>query len=61
MPYDYTVEVTKKIQEIRSDRQIAWKTMDGDLKHHTGAGEKKPSPRKRNTKRQNGCLRTPYK
>ena len=30
IPYDYIVEVTN-IQGIRSDRQSAWRTMDGGL------------------------------
>ena len=31
IPYDYTVEVTNMIQGLRSDRQSAWRTMDGGL------------------------------
>ena len=50
IPYDYTVEETN-IQGVRSDRQSARRTMD----------RSRPSPRKRNAKRQNGCLRRPYK
>ena len=36
IPYDYTVEETNKIQGIRSDRQSAWRTMDGGSWHCTG-------------------------
>ena len=31
IPYDYTVEVTQGIQGIISDRQSAWRIMDGSL------------------------------
>ena len=34
--------------------------MDTRLYHCTGSSDAKPSPRKRNAKRQNGCLRRPY-
>ena len=34
--------------------------MDTRLYHCTGSSNAKPSPRKRNAKRQNGCLRRPY-
>ena len=34
IPYDYTLEVTNRL--IRSDRQSAWRTMDGTLWHCTG-------------------------
>ena len=64
IPYDYTVEVTD--QGIRSDRKSAWRTMDGGLWHRTGGRVyrrqgSRPSARKRNAKRQNGCLKRPYK
>ena len=36
IPYDYTVEVTKQIQGIRSDMQSAGWTMDGGSWHFTG-------------------------
>ena len=36
IPYNYTVEVKKWIQGIRSDRQSAWRTMDRSLWHCTG-------------------------
>ena len=38
IPYDYTVEVTE-IQEIRSARQTAWRTMDRGSYHCTGISD----------------------
>ena len=35
--------------------------MDGGSQHCTAGSDQKPSPRKRNGKRQNDCLRRPYK
>ena len=60
IPYDYTVEVTK-IQGIRSDRQSAWRTIGRRFVTLYRRCWLKPSLRKRNAKRQNGCLRRPYK
>ena len=59
IPYDYTVEVTNKfkgldlIECLKNDRQRFV-----TLYKRQGS---RPSPRKKNTKRQNGCLRRPYK
>ena len=50
IPYDYTVEVTKRFKGL---------DLTECLKNRRWWS--KPSPRKRNTKRQNGCLRRPYK
>ena len=60
IPYDYTVEVMNRFN------RLIWKTEC--LKNY---GQRfmtlyrrqgsRPSPRKRNAKRQNGCLRRPYK
>ena len=56
--YDYTVEVRTRFQGIRSDRQClmnhAWRFVT--LFRRQGS---RPSARKRNAKRQNGCLRRP--
>ena len=52
-------ESEKQSQGIRSDKS-AWWTMEGGLWHYRKQGSW-PSPRKRNAKRQNGCLRRPYK
>ena len=50
IPYDYTVEVTNMIQGLRSDRQSAWRTMDGGSWHCTG-GSNKDHPQEKNAKR----------
>ena len=57
IPYDYTVEVRNRFRG--SDRQPdeLW-TEVRDIVQETGI---KTNPWKRNTKRQNGCLRRPYK
>ena len=58
-PYEYTVEVTNRFKELdlieclKNYRQ-RFMTLYRRL-------WSKPSPRKRNAKRQNGCLRMPYK
>ena len=68
IPYDYTVEVRNRFKGLdlidRSDRldlieclmNYGWRFMT--LYRRQGS---RPSPRKRNPKRQNGCLRRPYK
>ena len=58
IPYDYTVEVRnrfKGLDLIAPDK--LWMEVH-DIVQKTGS---KPSPRKRNPKKQNGCLRRPYK
>ena len=50
----------RKIQGIKSDRQSAWRTIDGGLWHCT-RGSDQDHPNKRNAKRQNGCQKRPYK
>ena len=60
IPYDYTVEVTNRFQGVDlTDRQPdeLW-TEVCDIVKETGI---KFIPRKRNSKKQNGCLRRPYK
>ena len=52
IPYHYTVEVTNRLKGL--DLIECLKTLY--RKHWS-----RPSPRKRNAKRQNGCLRRPYK
>ena len=58
IPYDYTVEV-RNIQRTRSDRvpDELW-TEVRDIVQETGI---KTILKKKNTKRQNGCLGRPYK
>ena len=59
IPCDYTVEVTnrfKGLNLIERLKNYGQKFMT--LYRRQGS---RPSPRKRNAKRQNGCLRRPYK
>ena len=60
IPYDYTVEVRNRfkgldlIDRVPGDYGMRFMT----LYRRQGS---RPSPRKRNAKKQNGCLRRPYK
>ena len=59
IPYDYTVEVRNRYKEldlIECPMNYGWRFMTLYRRQ-----EAKPSPRKRNAKKQNGCLRRPYK
>ena len=59
IPYDYTVEVTnrfKGLDMIECVKNYGWRFVT--LYRRQGS---RPSPRKRNAKRQNGCLRRTYK
>ena len=59
IPYDYTVEVTnrfKGLEMIEYLKNYGWRFVT--LYRKQGS---RPSLRKRNAKRQNGCLRRPYK
>ena len=59
IPYDYTVEVRnicKGLELIECPMNYGWRFMT--LYRREGSI---PSPRKRNAKQQNGCLRRPYK
>ena len=59
IPYNYTVEATnrfKGLDLIECLKNYVWRIMT--LYRRQGP---RPSPRKRNAKRQNGCLRRPYK
>ena len=59
IPYDYTVEVTNRFKDldlIEFLKKYGWTFMT--LYRRQGS---RPSPRKRNAKRQSGCLRRPYK
>ena len=60
IPYDYTVEVRNRFKgldviDIVPDE--LWMEVHDIVRRQ----ESRPSPRKRNAKRQNGCLRRPYK
>ena len=59
IPYDYTVEVTnrfKGLDLIECLKNYGWRLVN--LYRRQGS---RPSPTKRNAKRQNGCLRRRYK
>ena len=60
IPYDFTVEVRNRFKGLDlTDRMPdeLW-TEVHDIVQETGI---RPSPRKRKAKKQNGCLRRPYK
>ena len=59
IPCDYTVEVTnrfKGLDLIECLKNYGWRFVTLYRRQWS-----RPSPRKRNAKRQNGCLRRPYK
>ena len=60
IPYDYTLEVTNRFKGLdlidRVPEELQMEVRD--IVQETGI---KTIPRKRNAKRQNGCLRRPYK
>ena len=60
IPYDYTVEVRNRFKGLDLIDRVPdklWMEVH-DIVQQTGS---KPSPRKRYAKKQNGCLRRPYK
>ena len=60
IPYDYTVEVRnrfKGLDLIDSVPDELW----NEVRDIVQRQESRPSPRERNEKRHNGCLRRPYK
>ena len=59
IPYDYTVEVRNRFKELDLIEYL----MSYGQRFVTlyRRQESRPSPRKRNAKKQNGCLRRPYK
>ena len=59
IPYNYTVKVTNRIKGlhlIECLKNYGWRFVTSYRRQWS-----RPSPRKRNAKRQNGCLRKPYK
>ena len=58
IPYDHTVEVINRFKglDLIDKMNYGWRFVM--LYRRQGA---RPSPRKRNAKKQNGCLRRPYK
>ena len=60
IPYDYTVEVTNRFQGLDLIDRVP-EELWMEVRNIVQEAVIKPSPRKRNAKRQNGCLRRPYK
>ena len=60
IPYDYTVEVTKRFKGLHLIERVLEKLWM-EVCDTVQEGAIKNIPRKRNAKRQNGCLRRPYK
>ena len=59
IPYDYTVEVTSRFKGLALIEYLKnYGQRSMTLYRRQGS---RPSPRKRNAKKQNGCLRRPYK
>ena len=60
IPYDYIVEVTNRFKGLdlidRVLENYEWRFLTLDRRQGS-----RPFPRKRNAKRQSGCLRRPYK
>ena len=59
IPYDYTAEVRnryKGLDLLQCLKNYGWRFMTLHRRQRS-----RPSPRKRNAKRQNGCLRRHYK
>ena len=59
IPYNYTVEVTNRFKGL--DMIECLKNYEQRFVTLFRRHGSRPSPRKRNAKRQNGCLRRPYK
>ena len=62
IPYEYTVEVTSRFKGLDLIDRVPdelW-TEGGVVTLYRRQGSK-PCPRKRNPKKQNGCLRRPHK
>ena len=61
VPYDYTVEVTKRFQglDLISVPEELWTEVYNTVQGTGGSDQN--HPRKRNAIRQNACLRRPYK
>ena len=60
IPYDYTVEVTNRFKGLDLIDRVPdelWRQVH-DIVQRQGS---RPSPWKRNAKKQNGCLGRPYK
>ena len=60
IPYDYIVEVRNRFKELDLIDRVPDELWTEVCDIIQGIGSR-PSPRKRNAKKQNGCLRRPYK
>ena len=60
IPYDYTVEETNRFKGLDLIDRVLKNYGQRFVTLYKRQGSR-PSPRKRNAKRQNGCLRRPYK
>ena len=58
--YSYTVEVTNRVKGLDLIERVPEELRMRFMALYRRQGSK-PSPRKRNGKRQNGCMRMPYK
>ena len=58
IPYDYTVEVTNRFKGLDLIHRVPEELL---MDVHDTVQVSRPSPRKRNAEKQNGCLRRPYK
>ena len=60
IPYDYTVEVTNRFKGLDLIDRVPEELWTEIMTLYRRQGSR-PSPRKRNAKKQNGCLRISYK
>ena len=60
MPYDYTVEVTNRFKGLELIDRVP-EELWTEVRDLVQEAVIKTLPKKRNAKRQNGCLRWPYK
>ena len=60
IPYDYTLEVTNRFKGLDLIDRVC-EELWTEICNTVQVAIKKPFQRKRNPKRQNGCLRRPYK
>ena len=58
IPYSYAVKVTNRFKGLDLTDRVP---EDLWMEVHDIVQETRPSPRERNAKKQNGCLRRPYK
>ena len=60
IPYDYTMEVTNRFKGLNLIDRVP-EQLWAEVHDIEQEAESRPSSRKRNAKRQNGCLTRPYK